>query len=387
VAPTYEAYLENRRGEELHVRREFESSITYFMKSHAVDSLWVFGIQRAVSANINLGNARGADSLLKIAEQYPALLTHHGRTKLRYFRAEVNGDGFGRYRAAREIALQTDNPIFIYAWGYTSLYINRPLEAIEAFRNVDPDSRFIDDWLGYWGLFTAAYHLIGDHESELEVARNGIARIPGSNAVHYYKLRALAALGDIDALHRQVEDIFALPSVPFTPGMILYILALELEAHGYHGDAQRLIDRAIDWYRSRSAGDAAGLRTEFGRALYIAKRWDESQRIFEALLSEDPDNIEYCGRLGVLYALQGQRDRALEKSERLRSIDGTYRYGIHTLWRARIAAALGEFDIAVSLLRETFAAGLSYGLWLHSDPAFANMRDYEPFVELLTPRG
>jgi hypothetical protein len=83
----------------------------------------------------------------------------------------------------------------------------------------------------------------------------------------------------------------------------------------------------------------------------------------------------------------GDRDGASDVDERLAAIDRPYLYGQTTLWRARIAAVLGERERAVVLLRNAFAEGLRYGIWLHRDIHFESLSDHAAFQELKRPKG
>ena len=74
-------------------------------------------------------------------------------------------------------------------------------------------------------------------------------------------------------------------------------------------------------------------------------------------------------------------------SERLRALDQPYLRGANTLWRARIAAVLGDRGEAVRLLGQAIDDGRPYGLWLHRDPDFEALRSFPPFEELVRPRG
>jgi hypothetical protein len=71
-------------------------------------------------------------------------------------------------------------------------------------------------------------------------------------------------------------------------------------------------------------------------------------------------------------------------------------FGQPTLWRARIAALLGNREGAVRFLREAISQGLipldltqglGYSMWLHRDIDFESLRDYSPFQELLRPKA
>lgn len=65
-----------------------------------------------------------------------------------------------------------------------------------------------------------------------------------------------------------------------------------------------------------------------------------------------------------------------------RSACWPYLYG--ELWRASIAAQLGDRDEAVDLLREALAQGQSYDR-LHGN-ATLEPRGYPPYEELVSPR-
>jgi hypothetical protein len=109
--------------------------------------------------------------------------------------------------------------------------------------------------------------------------------------------------------------------------------------------------------------------------------------LIEELAAERPDNIDYKGYLGTLAARRGDREEALRISTELESIDRPYLFGSNTYWRARIASLLGDRERAVALLREAFAQGREYGVYLHRDMDLEPLRDYPPFQELLRPKG
>jgi len=129
------------------------------------------------------------------------------------------------------------------------------------------------------------------------------------------------------------------------------------------------------------------MRHDLAKALYTAEKWDEAQTVFEELMEDYPENIEYRGRIGLLAARKGEREKALGISEELESIDRPYLFGEHMYMCARIASLLGEKEQAVVLLRDAFAQGLLYGAYLHNEMDFEPLRNYKPFQELLKPKG
>jgi tetratricopeptide (TPR) repeat protein len=124
-----------------------------------------------------------------------------------------------------------------------------------------------------------------------------------------------------------------------------------------------------------------------GITLYYAREWEEARKLFEELAKESPDDLNHRGYLGVIAARQGNREEALKHSAWLENLNRPYLLGSHTLWRARIAAVLGEQERAVLLLRDAFAQGAAYGIGFHRDPAFESLKEYGPYKELMKPKG
>jgi tetratricopeptide (TPR) repeat protein len=222
---------------------------------------------------------------------------------------------------------------------------------------------------------------------------------------------SLAALGQIKAVQSLLDEALALAPQPlWTYGSVAANAALELRAHGHSEAARDLIQRAIEWYSNRLSEEPgqSDLRYGLARCSYWAERWGEARELFAGLLAEVPDSgapwrgigtasdFDYLGFLGVVAAREGHRNEALRISQRLEAIERPYLFGHPTLWRAKIAALLGERERAVGLLQAAIsqglmpvdlAQGLGYAMLLHRDIDFESMRDYPPFRELLRPKG
>jgi hypothetical protein len=113
-------------------------------------------------------------------------------------------------------------------------------------------------------------------------------------------------------------------------------------------------------------------------------------RAVEGGLRANPGDLVLMGLIGLSAAQRNDRRTADSVSaviEAQARADGSR--GLPEWLRARIAAALGERDVAVGLLRDAFARGATWGfrLDLHRDPAFESLRGYPPFQELMRPQG
>jgi hypothetical protein len=109
--------------------------------------------------------------------------------------------------------------------------------------------------------------------------------------------------------------------------------------------------------------------------------------VFERLVEEHPNDVRYRGWLGFVSVKLGNEERASEIEGWLEGLSVPYLGGLHTVFRAAIAAARGERDRAVALLQDAFAQGGGYGVPWHRQPGFEVLWDYPPFQELMRPKG
>ena len=128
-------------------------------------------------------------------------------------------------------------------------------------------------------------------------------------------------------------------------------------------------------------------RFNAARTLFAAERWEEAQTVFEELAAADTANITYWGYVGVLAARLGDSTEARRVSDRLAEMDDPYLGGLDTFWRAGIAAASGERERAVDLLREAHSHGYVFGITWHRSVILQPLRGFAPFEDFLRPKG
>lgn len=389
--PTYEAYQRFTTGIDLFRDSRFREAARELEAATELDTTYVDALLARSIAHTNLGERRVADSLLSVAEERGGeRLTALQRTQIEMGRAWLEGDHATSYRAAKRFAELAPAGPPIYQTALEAYQIGRYREAARILAGLDPRRADLEGWFGYWSVRTAALHMLGEHDAELEVAREGRALHPDDRRHPGLELRALGALGQLDEFQRVLVETEALPERPGSDlGSVLEQAGLALRAHGHADEARELFERAISWYEEHPADveRSDAIRHDYADVLYYLGRLDASAAVFRELAEEYPDQVSYAGHLGILAALRGDEGEARRYDELLAAREDEYLTGIHTVWRAYIAANLNEPERAVRLFRNAVDQGANYGVLLHDNVELEPIREHPAFQELLRPKG
>ena len=277
-----------------------------------------------------------------------------------------------------------------YEIGRHLVMLNRPREAIEAYKQFG-ERHWSVSTINSWRIDvqTTAYHMLGEFQEELELAKKGQEIFPENLKFLRAEARAQAALGKTDEVKKVIDKSVTISSSLETPGDVMLEAASELRAHGHMKAYRETVTRTIDWYKNRPTGEAATENHLIGlaRSLYLAEQWDQSEIIYKDLLGKRPDNVFYKGYLGLMAVRKGNLKEAQKISNELKKLSRPYLFGGNTFMCARIASLLNEKQLAVELFRESFAQGRGYGVFLHQLIDFEPIKDYPPFKELMRPKG
>jgi tetratricopeptide (TPR) repeat protein/TolB-like protein len=408
--PTYQAYQEFSRGSALFAVSEFVAAIPYFERAAALDPTYTLPL---LYLNFSYGNSgrvrfedgviQPLDSILRIVEARRATLPLYDLNFLDFAKAvsSPNPDWEQALRAARELHRIAPGARTDYDVGANLVRLNRPREAVEFFRSLDPARGELRGWTGYWNMLTAAHHLLGDHGAEEEAARRARTVLPRSGRALSLHHRALIALDRVDEVLASVDSVLASSNLegPVTPEHLAEEALLELWAHG-HVDAarrvhQKLARRLEQRLRDGRPDPEAGEDLLFAHV--IVEAWPDALAVLAPLLAERPDDPLIRGLQGVILARTGRVEEARGLGDRLAREEGIYDMGrkvtfgrgdLHPRrWAIEIAAAAGDSARAVALLREARGEGLRHGPWLHTAPGLRYIRSYPPLVALLAPAG
>jgi len=338
------------------------------------------------------GRQAVAESLVAVVRVSEESLTPYDRFRLDFLEASLHGDLEGSLRATRAAAALQPGGSAHAAAGSQAQFLNRPRLALEILGTLNRDGVVGRVYTPLWNTLTTALHSLGEHRQELKEAKHGRRVQPFSLAVLYFEIRALTALGRVEEVGERLEECVNFPeeSRGWTPPVVLLSAARELRAHGFGDASGRAVKKALDWYANQPEGEqgSEGYRRGLARALTLADRWEDARSLYQELETEAPGRVEYLGSLGVLAARLGDLDAARAFDDRLASLHDPYLFGSHTLWRARLAAQLGDPEASVGFLRSALREGAAFPFdLLHTGADFDPLRELPSFQEILRPKG
>jgi hypothetical protein len=390
------------------VGRRDSAALDLLLQAWELDTTWVVPRARAIVPQYRMRNHTAADSLTRIVYDKRDQLPESWRLSIQLGRAMYEGD----WEAVAQYACQP----FAADTGWTtgdaqncSFYAvraNRPRQALEAWKEsarrrggqpLEPDC--------YHLLLAAhAYHMLEDFEEELMVARRcGERAAPNDIALaEYAVLRALVGLGHLQDVRGGVEALATMGVEDIDAVARMRGLGLELRYHGHPEDGTWALSRAAELFERGLVEDATGVDARFAHAtiLYHLEDWDAAWRELRALETlagaeeiADTTEIEIAGYLGLTAARIGDAESVAHYEAWLRERDRTVKYlfGLAKGYLARIAAVQGRREQAVGTLRQAFKEGLEqWAEWpakLHWRFDFEGIADYEPYQELIRPKG
>jgi tetratricopeptide (TPR) repeat protein len=387
--PRFEAYREYLAGLEVFGSDDPEA-IRRLRRAADLDPGFVAPLLLLEGVLLGRGDFDAAEAVLAQLERHRDGLTPVEVEILAAKRADLAGrTGEALRHFSRALSHSPTDPVLRFQVATHELALGRPEGMIETYGSLDlaPLANH-PAILWFFGFLTAAQHVLGRFDDELETARR-------ASALHTSRLpfvppmvRALAALGRFDELTHVLEASRNLPPDGLSPDGVFATAVDELRTHGERERAIGLACEALDRRRLRGPAkdEEADLRDE-GLLLMGAARWDEAKAALARLSERFPKNVEYRSLLGAAAARAGDHAYARLCDARLAREKGRWDRG-RTAWaRARIAASLEEADAALALLGEAFAEGFPYGVSLHSDVALEPLGSHPAFRELLRPKS
>ena len=385
--PTYEAFQAYKRGLEFYMAGDWMGAIPHFQEAFRLDSNFLLAPTMLGMAYSNTGQMAKVDSLVTWAMERRSELSPHDHRVLEWGIAITSGDREAALQVRRSM-FRMDPTTYAYDFGFEAIHAGRPKEALDALSQYDPDTPSHRGWYRFWYAVAEANHMLGLYREELDAARQGLERFPDDLFMRWYEIRALVALGRLDEIEQLLEQVEGMePNLrgvtPVTPGIVFLHLVGPLSREGHSEEAHAMAERSLGWYLAR---DPNGYQHERALALLRANRPTEALALLGPLLERFPENVEYHIDHGIALALTGDQDGAETEEKWCAELDRPILTGIDKMCRAQILSHLDRKEEATSLLRRALQEGQSY--WgLQAYPLFKPLWGYEPFEQLIAPKG
>jgi hypothetical protein len=324
--PSYEAYREMNRAWGRYYATDFPSALAHAARAAALDSTYMLPLLVGAFFRAELRQWAAVDSLVRRVAPYEDRLAPLDAAAFAMIRADLAGDLAAVLWAAQE--LQRLNPTSAEARthvAHQAVVVNRPRLALEALAPLDATRGVLLVVPWYWTWRAAALHELGDHAAEL------------ADDVRRLAERATDDRWPAEAVRRRA----------------LVEGSRELRAHGHGARARALLDRAL----AAPPADDSSLAAAEERALLLAEaeRWSEARALLEGVLGRAPGRATARGALGVVAARQGDRAEA-QRAQAVLAAPVPFALGRRTMWRARIASALGDRARAVALVQQALGS-------------------------------
>jgi hypothetical protein len=351
-----------------------DEAAAHFHAAARADTGFALAWLMAAGIDAEEGRRASADSVARRLAARRATLPPADRLLLEWLERSVARDRPGAFAAMEELtAVAPELEMGHFQAALEAVRCNRPADALRHLAMIDPERGFSRGWASYWATRADALHMLGRHADELAHLRRGLARHPELVVLRDYELRALAALGRTGEVARRIDAYAVIPARGgWEPATGILHAAAELQAHGHAAAARDAFARGVAIARARAAahpGDGAAQGALAG-ALYTARMDAEARRVLDRLAAEHSPCRGCVGARGVLSARAGDRAGALRADAELAA---RVRTPGPLLWRARIAAALGDRPGAATLVREAVARGYAYDGTTHADPELGRL--------------
>jgi len=383
--PSWKAWLEFIQGSEAFGAFRFDEAAIRLQRANEIDPQFLkAGIFAAIAIAYGGDPARAEAVARQAVRVGGETATEYERHFAEWFLAGLTGRRAEAYRATRETVQLTDHPVIRFLAGREAYRFGRPVEALELLAGLESDYGWWRNWTEAYEVVGGALHILGDHQRELQEVLTGRERRPDSLPPFRAEVRARAALGDAVGTLEAVHLALMLEPDLVSPAEVAAAAAHELDAHGSGAGAAAAREAGLDWLASRSEPSVAEQTLEVQLLLESGNVTEAEGRLRPL---QGTGTLEAIGLSGLLAAAKNDTAAADDAVARLESLDNPYLAGRHLLLSASIHASLGRSETALDGLRSALAAGLPYGVELHSLPALRSLISEPEFLALLRPRG
>jgi len=348
--PTYDAYREFVSGQRVWGidRRQ---ALGHFLRAADLDSTFYAARVEAAILHRLLGECGRTVSVARELDAVRDRLPPYEYHVLDEQVAQCEGDWERAYRQARAVVEVRPGSAFLeYSLALQAMQLGRFEEAKQLLGHHTLDQGVAEVGPNYALIYAQLVTVRGDPEKGLDVVRWLRSRHAGYGPAWAMELTFLARSGRAEAADRLADTMVATPLEPRSALVNgLRRAAASLAACGDTVAARRLLARALSVLDAPASRRVDRQQPDRAAVLYELGRLDEARTLWTALLASDSGNVDARGYLGLIAARRHDTATAAAADAWLEEARVPYVF-TRTMYRARIAAQLGQRERALELL-------------------------------------
>ena len=377
------SYQEFARGLAYFAEGEVAAAETWF-RTAARDSGFTMALVLAAWCNNYQGRQAVADSITRAL--LPRSLPPLELAMVRLLAAIGARDMDGQHQAARDIAVMPVAGEWRYLAADVAINEGHAREAVRILEEIGPDKGWMRGAFWFWQRLGSGLHHLAEYDRELTAAIEARRRFPSNRILVQGYIKALAGLGRFDAVEAEVDRALTLRQKwSWGDWQPMDQAVVELRAHGNPEGAGRVAARTMAWLRQQPAVEQSAWTSATPWFLFAAGEVDAARAGVERILATDPREPEALLLLAVIAVEAGDSAVARRADARLATVSGADLSADVIVAKAGIAAALGDRDRALALIRDSYRAGFAGRASLHLELGLVKLRGYAPFEKLIGP--
>jgi len=348
--PTYDAYREFVAGQSVW-GIDHRQALIHFLRAADLDSTFYAARVEAAILHRLLGECERTVSVARELDTVRDRLPPYEYHVLDEQVAQCEGDWERAYRQARAVVDVRPGSAFLeYSLALQAMQLGRFGEAKDLLDHHTLEQGVAEVGPNYAVIDAQLSTVRGDPDKGLDVVRWLRARNPGYGPARAMELTFLARTGRAKAVERLADTMVATPLEPRSALVNgLRRAAAALASCSDTAAAHRLLVRALAALDASASRNADRQRADRGAVLYELGRFDEASALWTELLAADSSNVDARGYLGLVAAQRHDTASAAASDAWLRDTRTPYVF-TRTMYRARIAAQLGQRERALELL-------------------------------------
>ena len=349
--PTYDAYREFISGQRVW-GVDHRQALVHFLRAADLDSTFYAARVEAAILHRLLGECGRTVSVARELDSVRDRLPPYEYHVLDEQVAQCEGDWERAYRQARAVVEVRPGSAFLeYSLALQAMQLGRFGEAKELLDHHALEQGVAEVGPNYALIYAQLATVRGDLRKGLDVVRWLRARTASYGPAWAMELAFLARAGRVEAADRLADTMVATPLEPRSALVNgLRRAAASFAACGDTAAAHRLLVRALAALDAAASRRADRQRADRGAVLYELGRLDEARVLWTELLASDSVNVDARGYLGLIAARKHDTTAAAASDAWLEEARTPYVF-TRTMYRARIAAELGQRERALELLR------------------------------------